>query len=114
MAVPELEALAAIAKALVRSGFTSLDDQAAALGLPRSTVWTIVSGKHKRGRLHANTTKKLLASPSLALQVSRAAGLEHSETVNLNFLDKLRHIPGTGRINRTLIKKAALAWARRR
>ena len=99
MAVPEHEALAAIAKALVRSGFTSLDDQAAALGLPRSTAWTIVSGKHKRGRLHANTTMKLLANPSLPLQV-RAAVEAYATSVDLFVISR------TARRNRRVRNRA--------
>jgi hypothetical protein len=40
-----------IGQALVASGYTSLDEQAKALGLNRSTTWTIVKAKHKLGRL---------------------------------------------------------------
>ena len=61
--------LAAITEALIRSGYRSLDAQARALGISRSTAWTIVSGKHKRGRLHVNTTVKILSNPALPVQV---------------------------------------------
>jgi hypothetical protein len=53
----------AITDALKASGFTSLDRQARALGLPRSTAWTIVKNKHKVGRLSKKTTSRILANP---------------------------------------------------
>ena len=49
--------------ALTSSGYMSLDDQARALGLPRSTVWTIRENKHKVGRLFAKTIVRILANP---------------------------------------------------
>src|SRR5262245_45948706 len=54
-----------IADALIASGYTSLDQQAKALGINRSTTWTIVKVKHKRGRLSARTTERILANPDL-------------------------------------------------
>ena len=61
--------LTAITEALIQSGYRSLDAQARALGISRSTAWTIINGKHKRGRLHANTTIKILSNPALPAQV---------------------------------------------
>ena len=52
-----------IAAALVQAGHKSLDDQARALGIHRSTVWTIVKTKHKLGRLNAKTTNRILENP---------------------------------------------------
>ena len=75
--------LSAITDALVRSGYRSLDAQARALGLSRSTAWTIISGKHKRGRLHVNTTVKILTNPALPMQV-RAAVEAYAASVNLD------------------------------
>ena len=54
-----------IADALIASGYTSLDQQAKALGINRSTAWTIVKVKHKLGRLSARTTERMLANPEL-------------------------------------------------
>jgi hypothetical protein len=51
-----------IANALVTSGYNSLDDQAQALGLHRSTAWTIIKAKHKLGRLSTKTTERILAN----------------------------------------------------
>jgi hypothetical protein len=52
-----------IRKALVRSGYTKLDQQAKALGVHRSTAWTIIKTRHKLGRLSAKTTQRILANP---------------------------------------------------
>ena len=51
-----------IREALIKSGHSKLDQQAKALGLHRSTAWTIVKAKHKLGRLNAQTTRRILAS----------------------------------------------------
>ena len=52
-----------ISEALIASGYTSLDEQARALGIHRSTAWTIIKTKHKLGRLSAKTTSRILANP---------------------------------------------------
>jgi hypothetical protein len=54
-----------ISEALITSGYTSLDRQAKALGVHRSTAWTIVNTKHKLDRLSTKTTKRILANPEL-------------------------------------------------
>ena len=59
----------AIAEALVAEGYTSLDKQAKALGLGRSTAWTIIKKKHKLGRLNAKTTQSILANPDTPASV---------------------------------------------
>jgi len=55
--------LGRISDALISSGYTSLDDQAKALGIGRSTAWTITKNKHKLGRLSAKTINRILANP---------------------------------------------------
>ena len=50
----------AIADALVAAGYISLDEQAKALGLRRSTTWTIIRKKHKLGRLNRQTAQRIL------------------------------------------------------
>ena len=52
-----------ITAALIASGYSSLDEQAKALGVHRSTAWTIIKMKHKLGRLSAKTTARILANP---------------------------------------------------
>ncbi len=55
--------LGPISEALIASGYTSLDEQAEALGLRRSTTWTIVKNKHKLGRLCGKTIERILSNP---------------------------------------------------
>jgi hypothetical protein len=54
-----------IADAVVAAGYTSLDKQAKALGIHRSTAWTIIKTKHKLNRLSTKTTNRMLANPEL-------------------------------------------------
>jgi len=67
-----------IAGALIAEGYRSLDEQAKALGVHRSTAWTIVKTKHKLGRLSRKTTNSM--PPSVRIVVlqyltERSAGL---------------------------------------
>jgi len=52
-----------ISDALIAEGYTTLDQQARALGIHRSTAWTIVREKHKLGRLNSGTTRRILGNP---------------------------------------------------
>jgi len=52
-----------ISDALIGCGYTKLDKQAKALGVHRSTAWTIVNDKHKLGRLSSKTTNRILENP---------------------------------------------------
>ena len=56
-----------IADALIKAGYKSLDGQAKALGIHRTTTWTIIKTKHKLGHLNAKTTERILANPDLPL-----------------------------------------------
>ena len=49
-----------ISEALISSGCLTLDQQAKALGLRRSTAWNIIKNKHKLGRLSAKTIDRIL------------------------------------------------------
>jgi hypothetical protein len=64
-----------IADALVAAGYTSLDEQAKALGIHRATAWTIIKTKHKLDRLNTGTTERMLANlglpPSVRIVVLR-------------------------------------------
>jgi hypothetical protein len=55
--------LSRITQALISSGYTSLDEQAKALGVHRSTAWVIIKNKHKVGRLSAKTIHRILSNP---------------------------------------------------
>jgi hypothetical protein len=46
-----------IGEALIAAGFRALDEQADALGLSRSTTWTILKGNHKNSGLSAATIR---------------------------------------------------------
>jgi hypothetical protein len=70
--------------ALVAAGFDTLDEQAKAIGLCRSTTWTILIGRHKTSGLSAAVINRMLAAPQLPPLVrlkileyieERAAGL---------------------------------------
>ena len=78
-----------IAEALIAEGYRSLDEQAKALGVHRSTAWTIVKTKHKLGRLSRKTTNSMLANPELPRSVrivvlqyltERSAGLRSASS----------------------------------
>jgi len=58
-----------VAEALVKAGYTSLDAQAKALGLHRSTTWTIMKTKHKLGYLNNKTVRCILANPDTPVSV---------------------------------------------
>jgi hypothetical protein len=63
---------------LAAAGLTALDQQARALGLSRSTTWTILTGRHKASGLSASIVNRMLSSPRLPLKV-RARLLEYIE-----------------------------------
>ena len=67
-----------ITEALISSGYTSLDQQAKALGLHRATVWTITKNKHKLARLSTKTIERIITNPDTPARV-RAAALEYVE-----------------------------------
>ena len=54
-----------ISAALIACGYTKLDQQAKALGVHRSTAWTIMKTKHKLDRLSLKTTNSMLANQEL-------------------------------------------------
>ena len=70
-----------IGEALVAAGYDSLDAQAAALGLPRSTTWTIIKATHKSSGLSGATLKRVLSAPGLHPLVRRKI-LEYIEEKN--------------------------------
>ena len=70
-----------IVEALVAAGYDSLDSQAAALGLSRSTTWTIIKATHKSSGLSARTLKRMLSAPGLHPVVRRKI-LEYIEERN--------------------------------
>ena len=67
-----------LGEALVQAGYVALDEQADALGLCRSTTWTILQATHKSSGLSATVINRMLASPQLPAPV-RAKLLEYVE-----------------------------------
>ena len=67
-----------IAEALVEGGLVTLDAQADALGLCRSTAWTILKSSHKSSGLSAKVISRILAEPQLPERV-RATLLKYVE-----------------------------------
>jgi hypothetical protein len=55
--------------ALLSAGVLTLDEQAQALGLCRSTAWTILKGNHKASGISASTINRILKSPKLPPEV---------------------------------------------
>lgn len=51
------------------AGFESLDQQAEAMGLSRSTAWSILSGQHKNSGLSTSTIARMLGTNRLPTSV---------------------------------------------
>jgi hypothetical protein len=58
-------------QALIDEGYRSLDQQAAVLGLGRSTAWVILQNHHKFSGLRAATLNRMLMSEELPPAVRR-------------------------------------------
>jgi hypothetical protein len=69
-----------ITDALISSGYTSLDQQAKALGLHRATAWTIIKRKHKVGRLSAKTIERIITNSTTPARVRVAVQEYVAET----------------------------------
>lgn len=86
-------------QALADVGIATLDEQAKALGLSRSTTWTILKGSHKGSGLSATTINRILAVHPLPLLVrtkileyveEKVAGCYgHSEALRRRFVGRL-------------------------
>ena len=57
--------IAELGDALAATGFHSIDQQAKALGLPRSTCWSIRRACHKTSGLSAAIINRMLSTPQL-------------------------------------------------
>jgi hypothetical protein len=96
-----------LGEALVAAGFLTLDDQAKALGLPRSTTWTILKGNHKGSGLSASIINRILGARQLPAVVEdkvleyvedKATGCYgHSRLLRRKFVTRL----SAKRVNRT-------------
>jgi plasmid maintenance system antidote protein VapI len=73
-----------IVEALISSGYTSLDEQAKALGLHRATTWTIIKNKHKLGRLSTKTITRIIKNPDTPPDVLAVIQKYASEKVDVS------------------------------
>jgi hypothetical protein len=80
--------LGRISQALIASGYVSLDEQAKALGVNRSTAWVIINNKHKLGRLSAKTIDRILSNP----QTPPSVRMLVRQYVDKRFEQKLRRV----------------------
>ena len=73
-----------IADALIKGGYLSLDKQAKALGLRRSTAWTIMKKTRKLGMLNNKTIRCILANPDtpVSVRVVIQAALEREKRLS--------------------------------
>ena len=108
-----------LADTLVAAGFISLDEQAKALGLSRSTTWTILQAKHKNYGLSAVLIRRMLAKPDLHPRVrakiieyvrERTASLYgHSGSQLRRFSQLLAGVTGTDALNASSHRSPARA-----
>jgi hypothetical protein len=78
--------------ALISEGFVTLEQQATALGLSRSTTWTIIRGTHKASGITAPIVKRMLSCPNLPTLV-RSKILEYID-------ERCAGVYGNGRLQR--------------
>jgi hypothetical protein len=71
MKIKQTAKIAELRQALVDQGLFSLGQQAAALGLSRSTTWHVLNGYHKSSGLSAAVVKRMLSSPQLPPNAKR-------------------------------------------
>src|SRR6266576_2463654 len=62
MKARQLAKIQDLGQALIDAGFRMLDEQADALGLARSTAWTILKARHKSSGLSAMIIERMLGS----------------------------------------------------
>ena len=97
--------------ALRRAGLIGLDEQAQALGLPRSTTWKILKGGHKASGLSAMVISRMLSEPRLPPVVrtkileyvrEKADGLYgHGKRELLRFSARIRYANAAGNMRRS-------------
>jgi TPR repeat protein len=98
---------------LAAAGALTLDKQAEALGLSRSTTWHLLNGKHKGSGISANVINRMLAAPRLPPAV-RVTILEYvAEKVAGRYGDSKRRLSKfTPRLWRALLDYRAVGTNR--
>jgi hypothetical protein len=89
-----------IGQALIAAGFATLDKQATALEVPRSTAWTILKARHKNYGLSAKLINRMLASQQLPPLV-RSKIIEYREEKTAGLYGGTQHSePDLPQVNR--------------
>jgi hypothetical protein len=78
MKLRQSEKIRQIKGALIASGYDALDDQARAIGLSRSTAWTVLNGHHKSSGISTSVLLAMLTEPHLPAAV-RQVVMEYIE-----------------------------------
>ena len=102
-----------IGRTLVECGFVALEEQAYALGLCRSTAWTVIRATHKTSGLSAMTLNRMLATDHLPLPV-RLKVLEYiAEKISGAYGDQGHCLKAfASKISPVHMNAARLSWAR--
>ena len=69
--LPQARKIGELRDALVADGYVTLDAQAFALGLGRSTTWAILRANHKASGLSASVVSRMLGCPHLPHSVRK-------------------------------------------
>jgi hypothetical protein len=69
MKTRQLTKIRELKQALVDAGLVTLKEQGEALGLKRSTTWTVLSANYKSSGLSASIINRILEAPKLPLSV---------------------------------------------
>lgn len=65
MRVRQNAKLVELKRVLIESGYQSVDEQARALGLCRSSTWAVLNAGHKSSGLSSDLIKRITSSPNL-------------------------------------------------
>jgi hypothetical protein len=108
-----------IGGALSAAGYEHIDSQAEALGLARSTTWTVLQGNHKHSGLTAAVIHQMLKSEKLPASVRRkiieyvleklSGHHGHSKKQILNFSRRISILRAPDR-HRTIYARSAAAY----
>jgi hypothetical protein len=111
-----------LSDALIAAGFLSLDEQATALGLSRSTTWTILTAKHKNYGLSGALINRILQKPGLDRRVrakiieyvqEKASGYYGHNKIQLRrFRDRLSARATTATVSRKMLTELKAATHR--
>jgi hypothetical protein len=98
--------------ASIQAGFLTLDEQAKALGLNRSTAWNVIRGNHKTSGLSASIIIRMLFAPNLPPLV-RCKLLEYiQEKISGVYGHNPKQLRRFSRRLKQHLEKIPVAWVR--